>query len=61
MQLDNFKILNKDPYFGNRMYKEAMKIENCLGNCNKEDGWLAKHGCQLYTRRKEYRRPKKTK
>ncbi|XP_050528175.1 uncharacterized protein LOC126898277 [Daktulosphaira vitifoliae] len=39
IQFDKVKILNKEPHFGKRMYKEAIEIEKCPENFNREDGW----------------------
>ncbi|XP_050523538.1 uncharacterized protein LOC126895570 isoform X2 [Daktulosphaira vitifoliae] len=38
-QFDKVKILNKESHFSKRMYKEAIEIEKCPENFNREDGW----------------------
>ncbi|XP_050525411.1 uncharacterized protein LOC126896547 [Daktulosphaira vitifoliae] len=39
IQFDKVKILNKETHFGKRMYKEAIEIEKCQENFNREDEW----------------------
>lgn len=59
-----FKICNKETHFVKSLYKGAVEIENIQETTvklsRKMDEWLAKHDCQLYTKKKEDRRPKKT-
>ncbi|XP_050544291.1 uncharacterized protein LOC126907220 [Daktulosphaira vitifoliae] len=54
IQFDKVKILNKETHFGKRMYKEAIEIEKCPENFNREKmgGKSAKLGYLSYTRQK---------
>ncbi|XP_050532593.1 uncharacterized protein LOC126900718 [Daktulosphaira vitifoliae] len=45
IQFDKVKILNKENHFGKRMYKEAIEIEKCPENFNREDEWKISKTC----------------